>query len=921
MSRLARRYTDATLTHTSGSRLGTYEITAPLGAGGMGEVYRARDTKLERDVAIKVLPADFAENPERVARFEREAKSLAALNHPNVATLFGFEQHDEVHFLVMELVEGEDLADHILRGPIQLDEAIPLFIQIAEGLEAAHERGIVHRDLKPANIKVSEDGRIKILDFGLAKAMESQSSSSPDLSQSPTMTAAATARGEIMGTAAYMSPEQAKGRVVDRRTDVWSFGCCLFEVLTGKRPFAGDDAPTLLASVLKDQPNLEHLPTGTPVEVIRLLRRSLEKDRNARLQHIGDARVELAELLTPPATAVAAEVATPVAHRQRPRSTTLPWVIAALAVAGSLIMWFVNQPASTPRYLQEPIQLSLQLPAEIDIRSKTSPSVLQISNDGSQLVVVGGHLGARQLWRRELSESSFSPVEGTAGVWAGGLGLSPDGEWALFHRDNAGWKVRLDGGNPIRLTNFPFWRPQWASDDHVYMTDTGIGPMARMPAVGGPKELVLALDESRDEVSHSTPTLLPGGYALLFYSMSGSIANARVEVANLTTGERLPLIDDAGDPAFVKSGHIVFNRDSTLWAVPFDVDALRVTGPEVPVVADIETNGNYRDLLYSVSPAGALAYVRSGQGLHDRRLVRWSPSGDDEETLVSPGYYGQLQVTPDGTKGVISMVPEGRRFMEIFSVDLESGARNQLTFDQVYNDNPVISNDGSLIVFTSNVDGNWNLYSIGSDGGNRERLTRAAVLQDPTSISPDTRFVAYREGDGAFDLWALPLDDESREPIPIAASAANEHHAAFSPDGQWIAYTSVESGRSEIWVQRFDPEGGERIRRQVSQDGGWMPVWHPDGRSIFFRSERQAGSQEDVMMSAAIRTQPTLEIEPPQLLFAPTRMWPHHPITDQDYVVLEDGSVLRFVAADPKETTVNVILNFDELLRRDVPTG
>ena len=557
------------MTLETGSTLGHYEILGSLGAGGMGEVYRARDPQLEREVAIKVLPEAFAESEERLARFEREAKALAALNHPNIATVHGFEADGETRFLVMELAPGEDLAERITRGPIPVDEAIPLFIQIAEGLEAAHERGIVHRDLKPANIKVAESGKIKILDFGLAKVVEPRSAASgdPRLSQSPTRTAAATMRGEILGTAAYMSPEQAKGQRVDEQTDVWAFGACLFEALTGARAIRGEDAAELTAAILRGEIDWSSLPAATPPPVRTLLRRCLRADPVRRLRHIGDARLELEEALAAPEEPGSSKP-TPVGAGRR----LGPMGLALVAGAALASAFFLN--AGSRQDAPRAVARSVLSAAPSDPLGfwPSGATDVAISPDGTRVLYLSVSEGSNSLYLRPIDELEGKPLLEISG--AHGPFFSPDGAWAGFSLEGSLQKASTLGGPPLALCEVEtFVGASWGLDDVIVFADgEGEPGLYRVPAEGGPRQALLRTDVESGEKWFSTPEILPGGNAVLF--TVGKNEGSEIAVLDLRTGDRQVVVSAGSHARYVPSGHLVFGLAGNLIAAPFDLEGL-----------------------------------------------------------------------------------------------------------------------------------------------------------------------------------------------------------------------------------------------------------------------------------------------------------------------------------------------------------
>jgi serine/threonine-protein kinase len=634
---------------TPGTRLGTYEILAPLGAGGMGEVYQARDTKLGREVAIKVLPEAFSQDEERLARFEREARLLASLNHPNIATLYGLEQQGGVEFLVMELVPGETLDEVISkRGAALLEDSLPLFRQIAEGLEAAHERGIVHRDLKPANVKVTPEGKVKILDFGLAKAFADEVAPT-DLSQSPTVTREGTAAGVIMGTAAYMSPEQARGKPLDKRTDIWSFGCVMFEGLTGAKSFKGETVSDVLAAVLRADPDLNALPPSTPVNVRWLLRRCLQKDPHHRLHDIADARVEIEEAIREPSAST-----TGLASDRRARwGRAVPWGVSLLALA--LGTWGLMRPtpSSVPlrRFLVEPPSPQLLGPAP----------AIALSQSGNVLVYLALTRNDDRLYLRALDRFEAQPIAGTEG--ARFPFLSPDGEWVGFRVGQKLKKVPSGGGLPVDICDVVDARgASWGPDDWIYYGNASNG-LWRVSADGGEPEVVTELDKELGEWTHRFPDVLPGGEAVLFTlgdrSMTGSWDEGNIGVVTVETGQRRTLVKGGMFGRYFE-GHLLYVRGGQLMAAPFDRGRLEVTGQAVKVLEDIRSYPAGAAAQLAAAGVGVLAYASGGaQGEEPTQLLWVDRQGNRAPVMDEARAFRQPALSPDGQKLAVVIVRGG----------------------------------------------------------------------------------------------------------------------------------------------------------------------------------------------------------------------------------------------------------------------
>jgi serine/threonine-protein kinase len=812
----------------TGDRLGRYEILAPIGAGGMGEVYRAHDERLDRDVAIKVLPDEVAGDKERLARFEREAKLLASLNHQNIATLHGLEEHEGQRFLVMELAEGETLAERIKKGPIPVDDALPIALQIAEGLEAAHEQGIIHRDLKPANVMLSPEGKAKILDFGLAKAWQPEESG-PDLTESPTLTAQMTADGVLLGTAAYMSPEQARGKPVDKRADIWAFGVVLWEMLTGERLFTGNTASDVLASVLKEVPNIDALPAETPSRVRDLLLRCLVSDPKHRLRDIGDARIELDFAGRESVERVPADLG------KRRGAARWVWITvgAAAGLMASALLWspVFKQPPGPAATVVEPVRRSLiQLPEGVSI-AQSSP--LAIYADGSRLAFAGERSGRKRLFIRQIDSLEVEEVSHTEG--ASKPFFSPDGEWVAFFDGVELKKVSLRGGDMVALceVHHPHGGT-WSDDGWIYFTH-GEANLARVPEVGGPTEEVPV-----GEVRHVHA--LPGGRGILItiqppgrpsYSQDASV------IAHLSgDGELKDVLRGGCQATFVSTGHIVFLRAGGLYAVPFDLERLEATAPPVEVQPGVWHDSVWTNAPYGIARDGTLIYAAGGN--YAKCVPTWIDREGNEEPLdLLAGVYNSFALSPDQTKLAIQVVG-GQDQIQVF--DIARGTLSRLTL-QGGNFSPVWSHDGKEVFFASNRDGDRRMFRKPADGsGTAQRVLTDSQSQLtetkmrwPGSVSPDGRyllFTAWVHAERGADIWLLELDGQS-DPEPLVASPATESCPMFSPCGRWVVYFSDKTGFYEIFVRPF-PDA-DRREWQISSGGGDDARWSPQGDEIFYR--------------------------------------------------------------------------------------
>ncbi len=875
-----------------GRTLSHYKVLEKIGEGGMGEIYLAKDTKLDREVAVKVLPSAFSENKERLARFEREAKLLASLNHPNIAAIHELEESDGVHFLALEYVPGETLAERIKRGPIFIDEALPLFKQIAEGLEAAHEKGVIHRDLKPANIKVTPEGKVKVLDFGLAKAMAGETPFQ-GLSESPTITRDDTETGVLLGTAPYMSPEQARGKRVDKRTDIWAFGCCLYEALTGKVAFLGETVSDTIAATLDREPDWHALPETTPVSFQRLLQRCLNKDSGERLQHIGDARIEIKEVL--------AERALPVDSTTAERRTArwkqaVPWGLAALALAVSIAFWNLwrprvpNDPAQTGA-----MRFALTLPEGFVLPQDTYGYA--ISTDGKKVVVVASRGTDSRLYLRKLDQTSFEEIPGTEG--ARFPFFSPDGEWVGFTTEDCIKKMFLGGGTPqvlcedCRPTSSA---PDWAVDDSIFFgSRTGLW---RISASGGRPELLAAPDSTQVQATlFLWPEFLPDEETVLFTISGGG--RTSIALLSLETGEWRTLLEGGSQPHYMPTGHLVYAHDGQLMAVPLDPKTLDILGDPTPFLETLAVG--FFSTNFDASENGTLVYVPRKES----KLV-WRDHQGNAHVIPAPARdYREPDISPDGKRVAVNIVEGAAR--DIWVYDLERGTLTRLTFgkDEWFT---LWTPDGENIVFTSGRAGQYNLYMKRADGsGDAEQLTVHEHQQKASSWSPDGRVLLLNvvDPDTGGDIYQLTLD-EDRTLTPFLKTPFFELNPKFSPDGRWVAYGSTESGRWEVYVRAY-PSGEKQM---VSVEGGRQPIWHPNGRELFFAS----GSN---FMAVSFSARPAFHVGAPRVLFELSSV---PGLNNENIDISPDGE--RFLVADRAVIRkINVVLNWFEELKRLVPVN
>jgi eukaryotic-like serine/threonine-protein kinase len=817
------------MTLAPGVRVGPYEVTALIGEGGMGKVWRAHHTALKRDDALKVLPDAFASDPDRLARFRREAQVLASLNHPNIARVYGLEQSDGVQALVMELVEGPTLGDRIAQGPIPVAEALPIAKQIAEALEAAHEQGIIHRDLKPANIKLRPDGTVKVLDFGLAKALEPASGAGVDATASPTITSPAmmTSVGTLLGTAAYMSPEQAKGRSADKRSDVWAFGAVLFEMLTGRRPFGGTEVYEVLASVLAREPDWTLLPPRLSPAVATYLKRCLHKDPKQRIADMQSVRLAL-EGVFEASTDASAGTSTARAHARIGWQGALSWALAGV-LAGSLLIWAVmrRDPAPSESVTRFAVPL-----ADNESLTGIGRHLVAVSPNGTHVAYTANE----GLSLRPLNQLQATPIPGTDG--AREPFFASDGQWIGFFAGGELKRVSVSGGAPVTLgaTAMP-WGASWGADGMILV---GQGPkgIVRMPAAGGTPEMLIPVENG--ELAGS-PQMLPGGEWVLFTLRPVGVSQwdqAQIVVQSVATRKRTVLIEGGREGTYLPTGHLVYARGEQLLAVPFDLGARRVTGGPVPLVQDLASVSNFGAAQFSVAGNGSLVYLPIGANPQAaRRTLVWvDRQGRETPLAVSPRGYVYPRVSPDGTRVALDVRDPAA---DIWIWDLGRETLTRLTFDPGADRSPAWFPDGRRIAFSSQRDGSaGNLFSQSADGtGTAERLAEAARDVFPTSVSPDGSQILINVATGGATGAQAENDDiavvsrEGRE-MPLLATMFGERNAEVSPDGRWMAYESDESGREEVYVRPFpDVQGG---RWQVSTGGGRQPVWARSGRELFY---------------------------------------------------------------------------------------
>jgi eukaryotic-like serine/threonine-protein kinase len=803
-------------------RLGPYEILSAIGAGGMGEVYRAHDGRLNRDVALKVLPEVFAADPDRMARFEREARVLGALNHPNIAAIYGLEEFNSSRALVMELVSGETLADRIAKGPIPVDEALPIAKQLSEVLEYAHDRGVIHRDLKPANIKVTTDGTVKVLDFGLAKALTDEPVAA-DPRDSPTLSMAPTMAGAILGTAAYMSPEQANGKPVDRRADIWAFGAVLFEMLTGRPLYSGETAQEILAAVMMKEP-LEALPKTTSPAIHNLLRRCLEKNPRQRLQHIGEARIALEALLSDAASRPESVPIRPQ-HIRKP----IAWVIAAMGIYTALAFAIVH--FRTPTEEARVLKMSILPPEKATFAAASLPA---LSPDGRSLAFAATRDGKDLLWIRELDSTAARPLTGTEG--ANDPFWSPDSRSIAFFAEGKLKRIAASGGPALSLCDAVEGRGgSWSKNDVIVFAPNSGSPLFRVPASGGTAIPVTTLDRSLSENSHRLPWFLPDGHHFLYTATSADFSNNTVYFADVDSSDRHKVLVASSTAVYSPPGYVLYLREQTLLAQRFDAYKGQTIGDPMSLAEQIDSVF-FSQGQFSSSQNGVLAYV-SGISGENTQLVWFDRSGKIVGRVGTPASVQRPAISPDGNILAVDRRDPQTGFYDLWLYDLVRGTASRLTANSRNNDSPIWSSDGSRIAFRSNREGTNNIYQKSSDGTSQQQpLDNAARSKRPDDWSRDGRYLIEEVNDPKtkYDIWILPLLGD-RKPFAFLQTEFNERYAKLSPDGRWLAYTSDETKRDEIYVQTFSGiTSDSRGKWQISTNGGDRPFWSRDGKELFF---------------------------------------------------------------------------------------
>jgi Tol biopolymer transport system component len=895
-----------------GRRLGPYEILSSIGAGGMGEVYRARDTRLDRIVAIKVLPAHLANRAELRERFDREAKTVASLNHSHICTLYDTGHQDEIDFLVMEYLEGETLAQRLVKGALSIQQVLQYAIEISDALDKAHRKGITHRDLKPGNIMITKSGT-KLLDFGLVKLKQEAAPAIPE-SQLPTMKSAITGEGTILGTLQYMAPEQVEGKEADARTDIFAFGALVYEMATGRKAFEGKTSSSVMAAILKDEPPaMSSLQPMTPPVLDRVVKKCLAKEPEKRWQVASDLCDALKwisdEDSQPPTSAAAGKEIHALGRR------ALILVLGALLFVAAITGLAIWNFKPIPPALRPVSRLTIVLSPGQQLMVPENGPAVALSPDGTHIAYVAREGLTQQVYLRAMDRLEARPVPGTDGP-VGGTNytepfFSPDSQWIGFFVGGKLKKVSVSGGAALTLCDaLRSSGVSWGSQGMIAFAPGQLPFLQQVSDMGGAPQPLTRIEKG--ETVHGWPEYLPGGNAVLFaVAIGGSFATGQIAVQTVGSAEHRNLIQGGMYPHYAPSGQLVYVQGGTLMAVPFDPQRLAVTGAAVPIVEGVLQSTTDGDAQYAFSATGTLAYVSGGSQSTQMKLV-WVNRNGAEQPLAAPEHaYVNPRISPDGRRVAVGITEQER---QVWLYDVSRGTLTRLTFQGNNNLVPFWTPDGKRIAFTSNKEGQRNLFWELADGsGGLERLTTSEQLHIPGSWSPDGQLLAYSEVNSTtgFDIWVLGLRGHKAQ--PFLQTQFNESTPQFSPDGRWLAYVSDESGRKEIYVQPYPGPGG---KWQISTEGGVEPLWNRNGRELFYRSENK-------MMSVEIATKPSFSAGTPRKLFEGAYQLLSG-ISTPNYDVSPDGQ--RFLMVKPVEqsqvasTQINVVLNWFEELKQKVPT-
>jgi len=907
-----------------GTRLGPYEILAVAGSGGMGEVYRARDTRLDRTVAIKVLPEALLQDPGRRQRLEREARAVSSLSHPHICTLHDVGHQDGVDFLVMEYLQGETLAERLQKGPLPPDEVLRHALEIAGALDTAHRQGIVHRDLKPGNIMLTRTGA-KLLDFGLAKVIH-QPAGGHDGSVVPTVTQGPKTRiGAVVGTPAYMSPEQVEGKEVDARSDIFSFGSVLYEMATGRRAFPGKSHISVASAILEREPEpISALRPSTPPVLDHAIRACLAKDPEDRWQSARDILLELRWV----AEAASQAGATAPAASHRHGRGLLAWLTAAMlavvAAIAAVAWWYAVHTA--PARL--PMRLNVELPPG-KVIDRFAGAQLALSPDGTQIVVAeSDDSGNRRLAMRSLDQSGFVPISGTESARV--PFFSPDGQWIAFFADGKLKKIAAQGGAPVTLCDAPspIRGASWGDDGNIVVAfNQGSSGLVRVPSGGGAPVPVTQFSTEKAETAHNWPQVLPGSQAVLFTAYSsGAYDDAEITVISLKTGERKTLHRGGFCGRYLPSGHLVYLQQNTLWAAPFDLSRLTVTGAPQPVLEEV--NGNFfAGGDFGFSQSGTFVYVDSKAEPSIPHSIWWLDSTGQTTPLIIPsGRYENPRLSPDGKRLAFSLAPSMAR-ADIWVKDLERDITTRVTHLPGRNNWPVWMPDGKSIVFSSSLQPASGIYWVRADGaGEAQRLADGKTMQSPCSFSQDGKQLAYYQWSADFrssEIWTVPVEGDLDHPRlgkaeAFLGSQSNETVPAFSPDGRWLAYSSNESGKRELYVRPFPGPGG---KSQISTGGGSHPIWSRDGRKLFFLTPDWHIMVVDYTASSDSFSPGKPRVWSEKSLAFLGGNYPYDLAPDgKRFVVVMSSGAAGEQGRGPTDSVI-VLLNFFDELRRKVPAG
>jgi eukaryotic-like serine/threonine-protein kinase len=884
------------MTLLPGTRLGPYELVAPVGAGGMGEVYRAKDTRLDRTVAVKVLPAHLSSSAESRQRFEREAKTISQLSHPHICALYDVGNQDGVEFLVMEYLEGETLSDRLLKGPLEFDQVLRFGIEIADALDKAHRQGIVHRDLKPGNVMITKSG-VKLLDFGLAKAVAPASrTSGSSLTALPTQAGSnLTQEGTILGTFQYMAPEQLEGKEADARTDIFAFGCVLYETATGRKAFSGKSQASLISSIMGSQPPaVSAVAPMTPPAFDRVVRTCLAKDPDDRWQTAHDVMLELTWVAE---GGSAAGLPAPVIAKRKNRER-LAWAAAAIlgSVAALAVFGYLRRTPKPP----EAVRASI-LPPQGTIFDPIDGPVAA-SPDGRQVVFTAkDEDGSGSVWVRSLGSLESRKLEGTKDAYDPFWSL--DGRFVGYGSQDGLFKFEVPAGPPQKIADMADGRGcAWNRDNVILFEKTGATPIFRVSASGGPVEQVTTLDKSRGETGHWRPQFLPGGRRFLYLARAEPAQNSGIYVGSLDSKDRKRILDLDLPAQFAEPGYLLFIRGNVLMAQPFDTKALRVSGEPAVVGRNVQYVATWGSSAFSASENGVLAY--QGPSPAARQLAWFDRSGGRVATLGPDAEYREdPRISPDGSRVAVTRTDPTTRSADIWIFDVSRGIGSRSTFDAARESSPVWSADGKRLFFSSNKAGIGDLYEKAASGaGSETLLLKSDLWKEPLDVSPDGRWLAFSVGDPRTksDIWLLSLSGD-RKASPLIATPFSENNARFSPDGRWLAYDSDETGKNEVFVQPFPPTGE---KWQVSTSGGTSPRWSTAGRELVYFE------LPDKRKLVQIRTAPSFQASVPTDLIST----PHPQGSD----VTRDGQrmLVNLPAAEVAPNPMTLVLNWTSGLRK-----